>query len=82
MLEDINEQIDVLVAFTRKTVVPLSFTWGTKKFSIKKVNIKYSRRIGQTLHHIYAVSSINAYFKINFNTENNKWMLEEVYYGT
>jgi len=80
-MELINQPIDVLVAFMKSRVMPLSFSWDNHKYSIEKVNMTYSRRIGRTLCHIFAVTASNSYFKLCFNTEKNKWILEEAYYG-
>lgn len=82
MLEAINQPIDVLVAFLQKKVVPLSFSWAKKKYSIDQVNMVYKKKEGQNLFYIYTVMSEGAYYKLCFNTNDNKWLLEEAFYGS
>jgi len=81
MIDFINEQIEVLVAFMKKKVMPLSFHWHSKKYSVEKINMVYSRKIGEAMCHVYAVTSGNAYFKLCFNGSTNKWTVEEVYFN-
>ncbi len=81
MLEKINEQIEVLVAFMLDRVIPLSFSWKNKKYSVDKVNLVNSEKVGQTKLFIYSVSSGNDYFKLCFNTNSNNWSLIEAYYA-
>ena len=82
MLEQINQQIEVLVAFMKGKVLPLSFSWNEKKYSISKVNLVHSERIGRDKCYYFSVSSGADYFKLQFNTENNKWTLAEAYYAS
>jgi len=80
MLEQINQTIDVLVAFTQEKVLPLSFRWQNKKYSVSKVNLVHSERIGRDKWYYFSVSSGEDYFKLGFNTENNNWVLAEACY--
>jgi hypothetical protein len=80
MIEKANEPIDVLVAFMKNKVMPLSFKWNMKKYSIDKVNMIYSGRVGRSKWYYFAVSCKSDFFKLGFNTENNKWFLEEASY--
>ena len=82
MLEQINQQIEVLVVFMRDRVMPLSFSWNNKKYSINKVNLVNSERIGSDKVYYYSVSSNGDYFKLCFNTESNKWLLAEAFYSS
>jgi len=82
MLEQINQQIEVLVAFMKGKVLPLSFCWNDKKYSINKVNLVHSERIGRDKYYYFSVSAGEDYFKLQFNTENNKWLLAEAYYAS
>lgn len=80
MLEQINQTIDVLVAFTQEKVLPLSFRWQNKKYSISKVNLVHSERIGRDKWYYFSVSSGIEYFKLGFDTERNHWILTEAYF--
>jgi hypothetical protein len=75
MLESINEQIDVLVAFTRQRVMPLSFDWGGRKYCVNQINMVHSSRVGQAKLYHFSVSSDDNYFQLTFDTERNAWCL-------
>ena len=82
MLEKMNAPICVLVAFLEKTVMPLTFQWEKKKYPVDKINLVHSSRVGKDKWYYFSVSSENNFFKLAFNTENNKWFLQEVFYGS
>lgn len=81
MIDSDRQQIDVLVAFMKNKVLPLSFRCQNKKYSVKKVNMVYSKWFGRNKWYYFTVSSNDDHFKLSFNTENNKWFLEEAYYN-
>ncbi len=81
MIDSERQPIDVLVAFMKNKVLPLSFRCNSKKYSIDKVNMIYSGWTGRNKWHYFTVSSNKDHFKLGFNTENNKWFLEEAYYN-
>lgn len=81
MLEQINQQIEVLVAFMKGKVLPLSFSWNSRKYSISKVNLIHSEKIGQNKWYYFSVSAGEDYFQLGFDTGKNQWILKEAYYG-
>lgn len=81
MPEKKNSLIEVLVAFMRNSVLPLSFSVDNRKYPVNKVNMTYSERVGRDKWYYFAVTSNGDNYKLGFNTENNKWFLEEAYYN-
>ncbi|MBT4722550.1 hypothetical protein HOB30_02220 [Candidatus Falkowbacteria bacterium] len=81
MKELINEKINVLVSFTKDKVIPLSFFWGNKKYTVDKVNLVHATYSGREKIYYYSITSQNNFFKLCFNTDNSKWTIEEAYYG-
>jgi len=79
--ELINQKIDVLVAFTQKNVVPLYFKWSNRRYKVDKVNMIHENFEGKNKFYFFSVTSQNNFFKLSFNTNKNKWKLEEAYYG-
>jgi len=73
--------IEVLVAFMRNKVMPLSFSFNNKKYAVNKVNMTYATRIGRDKWYYFAVSSGDDNYKLGFDTENSIWFLEEASYN-
>lgn len=59
-------------------VSPLKVRWDGRVYSITKVGLHHNFRAGKTLHHIFSVVAGEIFFRLNFNTENLSWRLEEV----
>ncbi|MBU1132607.1 hypothetical protein KKC32_05190 [Patescibacteria group bacterium] len=81
MYETIGQQVEVLVAFMRDRVLPLSFRWNNKKYSINNVNLAYYDREGRKKCYHYSVTSDGSCFKLSFDTESNQWFLQEAFYA-
>jgi len=77
--EKINEPINVIASFAGNKVVPHAFTWEQKRYSIKKLNLVHSERIGRDLIYYFSVSDKANTFKLAFNPIELKWRLEELY---
>jgi len=73
--------IEVLVAYLKNRVLPLSFSWNNKKYHINNVNMMYAKRIGRDKWYFFTITSGNDNYKLGFDTENNHWFLEEAYYN-
>ncbi|MFA6537091.1 MAG: hypothetical protein WCT18_01695 [Patescibacteria group bacterium] len=80
-IEKINEQIEVLVAYTKKKVVPLAFSWKNKKYSVKNINFVHAKYEGRNKFYFFSISTGADYFKLIFNTDKNEWFLNEAFYG-
>ena len=76
----VNEKISVLSIFNAKTnhVRPHIIKWNNRKYTITQIGLHHTIHIGKTLHHIFSVTSGTTYFRLNLNTENLHWILEEV----
>ena len=59
-------------------VSPLKVRWDGRVYSITKVGLHHNFRVGKTLHHVFSVVAGEIFFRLNFNTENLSWRLEEV----
>jgi hypothetical protein len=80
MREVINEKVSVVTIYDREknTVLPWIVKWQGRRYKITKFGYRHTQRIGRVLHHIFSVSTNTMFFKLNFNTENLIWTLEEV----
>jgi hypothetical protein len=59
-------------------VYPLRVRWDGRVYSITKVGLHHNFRVGRTLHHVFSVVSGETFFRLNLDTENLSWRLEEV----
>lgn len=59
-------------------ISPLKVRWDGRVYSITKVGLHHQFREGRTLHHIFSVVSDETFFRLNLNTDNLSWRLEEV----
>ncbi len=80
MLQTLNEPITVTTVYNDKTrkVYPSNIIWKNKLFKITKIGLHYIYRTGDTLFHIFAVSSVELSFKLKLNTSNLFWTLEQI----
>lgn len=80
----LNEKVSVLSLFDKETnkTYPYALKWHNKKYQITQVGLHHTIHIGKVLHHVYSVTDGNTFFRLNLNTENLHWTLEEVYDGT
>ncbi|KKQ79689.1 MAG: hypothetical protein UT02_C0027G0009 [Parcubacteria group bacterium GW2011_GWC2_38_7] len=81
MIETEHKIIEVLVAFMRNKVMPLSFSLNNKKYAVNKVNMVYATRVGRDKWYYFTVSSGDDIYKLGFDTENSHWFLEAAYYN-
>jgi hypothetical protein len=80
MLLKINEKISVLSLFNaaNNKAMPYLIKWKNRKYPVTQIGLHHTVHIGKVLHHIFSISSGNTYFRINLNTENLHWTLEEL----
>ena len=58
--------------------IPLQLTWEGRSYPIKSLGLHHTYRTGRTLHHVFSVASDSLFFRLNFNTDNLQWTLEEI----
>jgi hypothetical protein len=77
----LNIPISVMTIFNAKDnkVQPYVVKWRDRKYTIKKIGLHHTIKVGAVLHHIFSVMTDNdTFFRLNLNTENLHWTLEEV----
>jgi len=80
MREVIKEKISVVSFYNREknVVMPWLLKWQGKRYKISKLGYHHTQRIGRVLHHIFSVTDGTMFFKLDLDTENLIWTLEEV----
>jgi hypothetical protein len=83
MVTKINQKISVLTIFNADTnnIAPHMLKWNNRKYPITQVGLHHTIHLGKTLHHIFSVTSGTTYFRLNLNTDNLHWILEEIESG-
>lgn len=79
-----NQKVDVPVSVifyynaSTSSVKPIKVFWNGREYTITKVGLHHTFRQGRTLFHIFSVAGQGVFFRLNFNTDNLFWRLEEV----
>ena len=73
MIQRLSEHIEVVFSHQ-----PLSLTWSKRDYLITQVGLHHTYHKGNILHHIYSVIGGNLFFRLNLDTDNLQWTLEEV----
>ncbi len=80
MIEKISVLVSVGVVFNHKTrkTIPKWVLWEGKTYQIVKIGLHHTFREGRTLYHVFSVASTTLFFRLELNTENLFWRLEEI----
>jgi hypothetical protein len=80
MIHKISEPISVIASYNSdiRAARPLSLKWGHHEYSVSQVGLRHTYRDGITRHHVFSVVSNSLFFRLNLNTDNLSWTLEEV----
>lgn len=79
MYEKINEPIEVVAEFGKRSLRPYVFRWQGREYEIKDVNFIHSAPKGKGMLFYFSVSDDTNYFKLCFNSQDLSWKLEEMY---
>lgn len=80
MIEEINEPVSVSLVYNAdyKKSYPHIVKWHTRIYKITKIGLHYTKRIGQTLFHIFSVTDGKHFFRLSLNTNDLFWKLEAI----
>lgn len=82
MTEKINEEVSVAMIYSakHKSAVPHLINWQNTDYKVGKIGYHHKIKDGSILHHIFELvdKDNSLWFRINFNTDNLHWLLEEV----
>lgn len=82
MREKINEEVSVVMYYSarQRKALPHTISWRNQEYVVGKIGYHHPVRDGRTLHHIFSLVDRDEklYFRLNFNTDNLHWTLEEV----
>lgn len=72
MLQTISEPVSVV--FDK---FPRFVTWKNRDYEIKKVGLHHKYLKGNTLYHIFSVTTDTIFMRLKLNTKSLTWVLEE-----
>ncbi len=81
MIETIQEKVEVILRFRlmpKPETEIYKIRWRGKEYLIKEIAYHHKVWEGRTRMHKFAVSTGNLDFRLNYDTENLFWVLEEV----
>lgn len=81
MIETIQEKVEVILRFRLKPKPETEIykiRWRGKEYLIKEIAYHHKVWEGRTRMHKFAVNTGNLDFRLNYDTENLFWVLEEV----
>lgn len=70
----INEKVGVILSDS----FPKHVRWRGRNYSITKIGLHHTYRVGRTLYHIFSVLSGSIFMRLKLDTDNLKWELEEI----
>ncbi|HSX09662.1 MAG TPA: hypothetical protein VLF93_05900 [Candidatus Saccharimonadales bacterium] len=76
----INETIDVITIYKKlgSQTYLHKIRWKGRSYVITKIGYHHKVRQGNTLYHIFHVSTASLAFRVKHNTDNLQWILENV----
>jgi hypothetical protein len=82
MKSKINQEVSVVSFYnSRKQVAqPYVISWNNRDFTVGEIGYHHKIYDGKICHHIFELtnSEQTLWFRLNYNTDNLHWVLEEV----
>ena len=80
MIEKISVPVSVSLVFdhTKRKVVPKWVVWEGRLYTVEKLGFHHTYRLGETLYHVFSVTTKTLFLRLVLNTNNLAWRLEEI----
>ena len=78
MVTEINEPIEVGVAFRKNNVRPVWFFWQGRKYSVQRVTYHWKEKVGEDLIHYFSVFDGVNTFELCYDSKLLTWKLGRV----
>lgn len=84
MQEKVNEKVSIISSYSRDNglVMPRKMRWQGRDYTFKTQSYRGKWKNGRDLIHAFYVSDGIMDFRLNLNTDNLIWTLEEVTDGS
>lgn len=77
MYDKVHDKISVVADFDGPKIHIQQFTWQDRIYKVEEVHLKVKATRGEEVVWLFSVSTINAAFKLRFDTGSLQWYLEE-----
>lgn len=57
---------------------PTGITWEGRDYPVTQIGFHHTYRKGRVLYHVFSVSAKTLFFRIELNSEDLTWRLEEI----
>jgi len=80
MLQDIKAPITTYLLYDHRKnlALPVKLLWDGREYKITKLGLHYTYRTGNTLNHVFTVSTDSLAFKLVLNTDTLFWNVEQI----
>lgn len=80
MIQDLHEPITVKTVYDHKNrrVYPSELFWQNQTCKITKLGLHHTYRAGTTLFHVFSISTDLLSFKLQLDTGNLFWTVEQI----
>jgi hypothetical protein len=80
MLEKIGEKVSVITVYdrTKGLNMPVKVKWQGRVYPITKLGYHHKFKAGRTLIHVFSVCNDDLAFRLEFDTDNLQWVLQEI----
>jgi hypothetical protein len=79
MYQKIIEPIDVIGVYKKHKFIPKRFKWKNRIFNIDSLTMVSNVRDGNIKKRLYSAVAGGNVYRLEFNRENEQWMLLEVW---
>lgn len=77
-IQDIQEPISVLAAFSGGTAQPKRFRWGQREYSVDTINGKWIDRSGDGYRLCYSIQAGGQTCYVHFDSAQVQWWLDRI----
>ncbi|MFH0750058.1 MAG: hypothetical protein V1917_04085 [Candidatus Gottesmanbacteria bacterium] len=78
MADIIEEPVSVATALTSKTMVPERVEWRHHIYTCLRCTMHYTTRDGETLLHVFFMTTKEACMQLIFNTATLRWTIQSI----
>ncbi len=80
MYQDLDDEIEVIVLFERRSLKPVRFRWRGKAYKIDRITGDWTSDVGQSkLRYFAIVDSASNFFQLCYDERATSWRIAKVW---